>query len=101
MTDEEKKKYDQALDLLFGGDFEIQVASGSDKAIASFKIENGIITVGIDDILSEICEAEDSLRQTGGGIDSIASDVNEDATKDWIKEHKERFGVEPNLFDGA
>lgn len=20
--------------------------------------------------------------------------------EDWIKEHKERFGVEPNLFDG-
>lgn len=22
-------------------------------------------------------------------------------TEDWIKEHKERYGVEPNLFDGA
>lgn len=23
------------------------------------------------------------------------------ATEDWMNEHKERFGVEPNLFDGA
>lgn len=33
------------------------------------------------------------------GISSVGEETI--ATEDWIKEHKERFGVEPNLFDGA
>lgn len=55
-------------------------------AVDHISIESGHIVVNLKE-----CPVPDI---SSGGEELVS-------TEDWIKEHKERFGVEPNLFDGA
>lgn len=54
MSEEEKRNYNQALTLLLGNDFDIQLLDEINrKVIASFSLHDGIATVSIDDVISE------------------------------------------------
>ena len=53
MTDEERKNYDKAISLLLGNDFEISVIDSSKVILASFEIRNGIVTVSMNDEISQ------------------------------------------------
>jgi len=67
------------------------------KAVAAhefdknYKVDSASIDGG--KVIITLCEIPTT------DINSIGEEII--SGKDWIKEHKERYGVKPNLFDGA
>lgn len=67
------------------------------KALAMYEFDKNYI---VDEIKIEDDKAVIELKELPVPyINSIGEEMV--SGDDWIKEHKERFGVEPNLFDGA
>ena len=53
--------------------------------------------------LQDNCVVSSISVQDGKILLTISADktVKNDMNADWVKEHKEKYGVEPNPFDGA
>lgn len=76
-------------------DGELAFESGSELAEHTFEKYYLIESIEIDGgkVVLKLRE-RNALK-----INSVGEEIVPEG--DWLKEHKERFGVEPNLFDGA
>lgn len=74
---------------------ELSFASGEELAAHDFDKYYLIDSVEIEDGKAVLMLRERSIPM----INSIGEELV--AGEDWIREHKERFGMEPNMFDGA